>query len=58
VDSTQISRIIMFILAGTILFFTAVVLVFKGIDDMPHHYIGLAFALVLSAGALAMTRIH
>lgn len=48
----------MFILAGTILFFTAVVLIFKGVDDMPHHYIGLAFALVLAGGALAMTRIH
>jgi hypothetical protein len=58
VDSTQISRIIMFILAGTILFFTAVVLVFKGIDDMPHQYLGLGVAILLAVGALGMTRVH
>jgi hypothetical protein len=58
VDSTQVSRIIMFILAGTILFFMAIVLVFKGVDAMPHHYIGVVFSVVLAAGALAMTRVH
>lgn len=48
----------MFILAGVILFFMAVVLVFKGVDAMPHHYIGVVFAVVLAGCALAMTRVH
>ena len=35
----------------------AVVLVFKGIDAVPHQWIGVAVALVLAVAALAMTRL-
>ncbi len=47
----------MYILAITLILCVAIVLVFKGIDAMPHQWLGVAVAGVLAVAALAMTRI-
>jgi len=47
----------MYILAITLIVSVAIVLGFKGIDAMPHQWIGVAVAGVLAIAALAMTRL-
>ena len=53
----KVSHIAMYILAITLILCVAIVLVFKGIDAMPHQWLGVAIAGVLVVAALAMTRI-
>lgn len=53
----KVSHIAMYILAITLVLCVAVVLVFKGIDAMPHGWLGVAVAGVLTVAALAMTRL-
>ena len=47
----------MYILAITLVVSVAIVLGFKGIDAMPHQWLGVAVAGVLAIAALAMTRL-
>jgi len=47
----------MYILAITLVLAVVIVLAFKGIDAMPHQWIGVAVAGALAIAALAMTRL-
>jgi len=53
----KVSHIVMYILAITLVVSVAIVLGFKGIDAMPHQWLGVAVAGVLAIAALAMTRL-
>jgi protein-S-isoprenylcysteine O-methyltransferase Ste14 len=53
----KVSHIAMYILAITLIGSVAIVLGFKGIDSVPHQWIGVAVAGVLAIAALAMTRL-
>jgi hypothetical protein len=53
----KVSHIVMYILAITLIVSVALVLGFKGIDAMPHQWLGVAVAGVLAIAALAMTRL-
>ncbi|MEI6689078.1 MAG: hypothetical protein WCN97_06945 [Thermoleophilia bacterium] len=53
----KVSHIVMYILAITLIVSVAIVLGFKGIDAMPHQWLGVAVAGVLAIAALAMTRL-
>jgi hypothetical protein len=53
----KVSHIVMYILAITLIVSVAIVLGFKGIDAMPHQWLGDAVAGVLAIAALAMTRL-
>ena len=53
----KVSHIAMYILAITLIVSVAIVLGFKGIDAVPHQWIGVAVAGVLAIAALAMTRL-
>lgn len=53
----KVSHIAMYILAIMLILCVAVVLLFKGIDAMPHGWLGVAVAGVLTVAALAMTRL-
>ena len=53
----KVSHIAMYILAITLIVSVAIVLGFKGIDAMPHGWIGVAVAGALAIAALAMTRL-
>ncbi|MGI9186951.1 MAG: hypothetical protein ACR2J9_05450 [Gaiellales bacterium] len=53
----KVSHIAMYILAIMLVACVAVVLVFKGIDAVPHGWLGVAVAGVLTVAALAMTRL-
>ena len=53
----KVSHIAMYILAITLVLCVAVVLIFKGIEAVPHQWLGVAVAGVLTVAALAMTRL-
>ena len=53
----KVSHFAMYTLAITLILCVAIVLVFKGIDAMPHQWLGVAIAGVLVVAALAMTRL-
>ena len=53
----KVSHVAMYILAVTLVVSVAVVLGFKGIDAVPHQWLGVGVALVLAVAALAMTRL-
>jgi hypothetical protein len=53
----KVSHAAMYILAATLIVSVAVVLGFKGIDAVPHQWIGVGVALALAVAALAMTRL-
>lgn len=52
-----VSHAIMYILAATLIVCLAVVILFKGVDTVPHGWIGVAVTLALAVLALAMTRL-
>jgi hypothetical protein len=53
----KVSHVAMYILAITLVLAVVIVLAFKGIDAMPHQWIGVAVAGALAIAALAMTRL-
>ena len=53
----DVGKLIMYVIATTILVCTAMVLVFKGIDAMPFNWVGLVGAVLFFAAALGMTRL-
>jgi len=53
----DLGKIIMYVIAATILVCSSMVLVFKGVNAMPFNWIGLIGAVVFFVAALAMTRI-
>lgn len=53
----KVSHIAMYILAVTLVLSVAIVLGFKGIEAVPHQWIGVIVALALAVAALAMTRL-
>jgi hypothetical protein len=53
----DLGKIIMYIIASTILVCTLMVLAFKGVNAMPFNWIGVVGAGVFLVAALAMTRI-
>lgn len=53
----KVSHIAMYILAITLVVSVAIVLGFKGIEAVPHQWLGVAVAGVLAIAALAMTRL-
>ncbi len=53
----KVSHVVMYILAVTLVVCLGVVLLFKGIDAVPHQWLGVAITLVLAVAALAMTRL-
>ena len=52
-----VSRAILYIIAGTIVLCTVIVLAFKGISGMPFEWIGVIGAIALVAVSLALTRL-
>ena len=53
----DVGKLIMYVIATTILVCTAMVLVFEGVDAMPFNWIGLIGAAIFFLAALAMTRL-
>jgi hypothetical protein len=53
----DVGKLIMYVIATTILVCTAMVLVFKGVDAMPFNWVGLVGAVLFFAAALGMTRL-
>ena len=54
----KVGKIVMYIIAITIVVCSAAVILFKGVDAMPYDWIGVAGAVVFVVAALAMTRIE
>ena len=52
----DVGKIVMYIIAVTIVVMTAIVLIFKGVNAMPFDWIGVVGAVVFTVAALAMTR--
>jgi ABC-type proline/glycine betaine transport system permease subunit len=55
-DHTAVSKWVMYIIATTIAVCTLGVIVFKGVDSMPHNAIGIVGAAVFFVAALAMAQ--
>ena len=47
----------MYILAITLLVCLAGIIIFKGVDTVPHQWLGVGITLGLAVAALAMTRL-
>lgn len=53
----SVSHFVMYVLAATITVCVGIVVLFKGVETVPHGWLGIAIAAVLVVAALAMTRI-
>jgi hypothetical protein len=53
----KISHAAMYILAVTLLVCLAGIIIFKGVDTVPHQWLGVAITVALAVAALAMTRL-
>ena len=53
----DVGKLIMYVIATTILVCTVMVLAFKGVSAMPFNWIGLIGAVLFFAAAVGMTRI-
>lgn len=54
----NVGRIVMYIIAATIVVCSVGVILFKGVNAMPFDWYGVAGAIVFTVAALAMTRIE
>jgi hypothetical protein len=54
----KVGKIVMYIIAITLIVCSVAVIVFKGVDAMPFGWYGVAGAVVFVLAALAMTRIE
>jgi len=52
----DISKIILYLIAGTIAFMSAIVIIFKGVDAMPYDWVGVAGAVFFIWASWAMSR--
>jgi hypothetical protein len=55
-DAGAVSKWVMYIIAGMILFCLVLVLLAKGVKALPHDYIGIVGAVIFMVAALAMAR--
>ena len=53
----KVSHIAMYILAITLLVCLAGIIIFRGVDTVPHQWLGVGITLGLAVAALAMTRL-
>jgi hypothetical protein len=54
----NVGKIVMYIIAITLIVCSVCVILFKGVDAMPFDWYGVAGAVLLTVGALAMTRVE
>ncbi len=54
----SVSHFVMYVLAVTIAVCVGIVVLFKGVDTVPHGWLGIGIAALLVLGSLAMTRLH
>ncbi len=54
----DLSRLVMYIIAGTIVVCSAIVMLLNGPDGMPYEWYGIAIAALFVAISLAFTRVR
>lgn len=53
----SVSHFVMYVLAVTIAVCVGIIVLFKGVDTVPHGWLGIGIAALLVIASLAMTRL-